>query len=122
MNTPTMSSGSGSPEAQRTFTAAARFVGVVVVAALVVLGLGLLWVNACRSGGDDALTSCSAVQRNFLAIGSPLILLAGGVGAFVRTIQIWRARGRWWIWQGAGWFLLALMLVVLMMATPAALI
>jgi hypothetical protein len=122
MNTPTMSSGSGSPEAKRIFTAAARFVGVVVVTALVVLGLGLLWVNACRSGGDDALASCSAVQRNFLAIGSPLILLAGGVAAFVRTIQIWRARGRWWIWQGAGWFLLALMLVVLMMTTLAAMI
>jgi hypothetical protein len=30
-------------------------------------------------------------------------------------------RGRWWIWQGAGWFLLVLTLVVLMMIAPVAL-
>lgn len=120
MNTPTTSSGSSSPEAKRTFTAAARFVGVVIVAALTVLGLGVLWVDACRSGGAHALARCSAVQRNFVAIGSPLILLAGSLGAFVRTIQIWRERGRWWIWHGAGWFLLTLTLVAIMMTTPAA--
>jgi hypothetical protein len=35
---------------------------------------------------------------------------------------VWRARGRWWIWQGAGWFLLMLMLVVLGMTAPVALL
>ena len=40
----------------------------------------------------------------------------------MRTIQVWRAEGRWWIWQGAGWFLLALMLVVLFMTAPQALV
>ena len=53
---------------------------------------------------------------------SPLILLLGGLGAFVRTYQVCRARGRWWIWQGAGWFLLVLMLVVVLtMTVPGAL-
>jgi hypothetical protein len=57
-----------------------------------------------------------------LAIGAPLILFLGGVGAFVCTFRVWRARGRWWIWQGAGWFLLMLMLVVLGMTAPVALL
>jgi hypothetical protein len=34
---------------------------------------------------------------------------------------VWRAGGRWWIWQGAGWFLLVLMLVELTMTAPVAL-
>lgn len=118
-----MSSGSGGPEGKKTFAAAARFTAVVVVAALLVLGLALVWVNGCKSGGDqDTLAHCGVVQRNVLAIAPPLVLLLGGAWAFVRTIQLWRASGRWWIWQGAGWFLLALMMVVLVMTVPAALL
>ena len=118
-----MSSGSGGEQRKRTVAAAARFAGVVVAVAALVLVLGLVWVNGCKSGtGDEALAHCGGVQRNVLGIGSPLILLLGGLGAFVRTYQVWRARGRWWIWQGAGWFLLVLMLVVLMMTAPVALL
>ena len=43
----------------------------------------------------------------------PAILFVGGVGAFVRTYRIWKAEGIWMPWQGAGWFLLMLMLVSL---------
>src|ERR1700694_3016719 len=122
MNTPTMSSGAAREQGKRTFAAAARFAGLVVAAALLVLTLGLVWVNGCKSGaGDQALAHCSGLQRNVVAIGSPLILLLGGIWAFVRTYLLWRARGRWWIWQGAGWFLLVLMLVVLTMTAPVAL-
>jgi hypothetical protein len=118
-----MSSGSDSAEGRRTFAGAARFAAVVVVVALVVLGLALWWVSGCKTAaGADQLANCGRLQRNTLAIGAPLILFLGGVGAFVRTIQIWRASGRWWIWQGAGWFLLALMLVVLTMTGSAALL
>ena len=118
-----MSSGSDSAEAKRTFAAAVRLTAVVVVVALIALGLGLLWVNGCKSGGGpDALAACGALQRNFLAIGAPVVLFLGGVAAFVRTIQVWRASGRWWVWQGAGWFMLALMLVVLFMTVPRALL
>jgi hypothetical protein len=117
-----MSSGSGGEHARRTFAAAIRFACLVVAFAMLVLALGLLWVNGCRSGsGEEALAHCTRVQRNLLGIGSPLILLLGGLGAFVRTYQVWRARGRWWIWQGAGWFLMVLMLVVLTMTVPVAL-
>jgi hypothetical protein len=119
MNTPT-TSGPDPVESRRTFTAAARFAAVVVVMALVVLGLALWWVHGCKSVGADPLANCGRLQRNTLAIGAPLILFLGAIGACVRTIQVWRARGRWWIWQGAGWFLLALMLVVLFLTTPTA--
>ena len=47
------------------------------------------------------------------AMGTPLVLLAGAVGAFIQTYRVWRARGTWPIWHGAGWFLLTLMLVSL---------
>lgn len=50
----------------------------------------------------------------------PLILFGGGVGAFGKTYQVWRARGTWPIWHGAGWFLFTLMLVSL--ALPGAVI
>ena len=121
MDTPTMSSGGGE-QGKRMFAVAVRFAGLVVAVAMVVLVLGLVWVNGCKSGtGDEALAHCGVVQRNVLGIGSPLILLLGGLGAFVRTYQVWRAGGRWWIWQGAGWFLLVLMLVVLTMTVPVAL-
>jgi hypothetical protein len=43
----------------------------------------------------------------------PAILLAGGIGAFVKTYRVWKEEGAWPAWQGAGWFLLTLMLVCL---------
>lgn len=55
-----------------------------------------------------------AFDRSLLsAVLVPTITFVGGVGAFVRTYQIWKAEGTWPIWQGAGWFLLALSLVCL---------
>jgi hypothetical protein len=47
------------------------------------------------------------------ALGTPIVLLVGGIAAFIKTYRIWRAGGTWPIWQGAGWFLLTLMLVSL---------
>jgi hypothetical protein len=118
MNTPMMS-GADEERGKRTFAAAARFTGLVLV--LAVLGLGLVWVSGCKSGaGDQALVHCGGFQRNAVGIGSPLILLLGGIGAFVRTYRVWRAGGRWWIWQGAGWLLLVLMLVELTMTASVA--
>ena len=43
----------------------------------------------------------------------PAILFVGGVGALVQAYRVWKAEGVWPIWQGAGWFLLCLMLVCL---------
>ncbi|MGV0743733.1 hypothetical protein [Mycolicibacterium sp. XJ870] len=55
-----------------------------------------------------------AFDRSLIAaILVPTITFVGGVGAMFRTYQVWRAQGTWPIWQGAGWFLLALSLVCL---------
>ncbi len=43
----------------------------------------------------------------------PTFLLIGGIGAFVQTYREWKAERGWAGWQGAGWFLMLLMLVTL---------
>lgn len=45
------------------------------------------------------------------AVLVPVVLFAGGVGAFIQTYRLWKVRGTWPIWQGAGWFLFALFLL-----------
>jgi len=55
-----------------------------------------------------------------LAATVPAILFLGGVGALVKAYLVWRGRGTWVIWQGAGWFLLTLMLVCLSIPWSAA--
>ncbi len=58
--------------------------------------------------------AATAVWHSLVAaILVPVILFAGGVGAFVRTYRVWRADGVWPIWQAAGWFLLLVFLVCL---------
>lgn len=93
-----------------TVLAAAAGVGFVVMAAL--------WVSTCPATGVDT-AACGAPQRTLLAIGGPLILLAGGLWAFLRTYRVWRVEGTWWGWHGAGWFLLTLMIVTVSMGVPA---
>ena len=55
-----------------------------------------------------------------LASSVPAILFVGGIGAFVKTYLVWRDGGTWPIWQGAGWFLMTLMLVCLSIPGAAA--
>lgn len=56
----------------------------------------------------------TVVYRSLIAgIMVPAILFVGGIGAFVRTYQVWRGQGVWVIWQGAGWILLLLFLLCL---------
>ena len=96
---------------------AARFSVGVVVAAVVFLVVAAVWVSTC--GGSTADTvACGTPQRTLLALGAPIILLLGGSRAFVRTYQVWRRRGTWWPWQGAGWFLMITMLLLLTMTLP----
>ncbi len=65
--------------------------------------------------------ACGLPQRTLLAFGGPLILLAAGLWAFLRTYRVWKARGTWWGWHGAGWFLFTLMaLMVSMGVAPIA--
>lgn len=45
------------------------------------------------------------------AAATPGVLFLGALGAFVKTYRDWRTGRTWPIWQGAGWFLLALTLM-----------
>jgi hypothetical protein len=80
-----------------TFRAATRYVLTVVAIAMLALAV-YVWI------GDRNIIAASTV---------PTILLVGGIGAFIKTYQVWKARGTWVMWQGAGWFLMAFMLVCL---------
>lgn len=80
-----------------TFHEAAMYVGSVVLAA----------------GAVFAVYAFTARDSVVVASLVPAILLAGGIGAFVKTYRVWKEQGAWPAWQGAGWFLLTLMLVCL---------
>ena len=56
---------------------------------------------------------CASPDRYILALAPTAILLFGGLGAFVRTYQVWREGGTWPIWHGAGWLLFIFMLLYL---------
>jgi hypothetical protein len=119
-----MSPDASNPQRDRaTYAAAVKFVAIFVAIALAILLGSMAWMSGCKTGaGEGALHNCTALQRNTLAVGPAATLLIGGVWAFVRTYLVWRTRGGWWIWQGAGWFLMMLMLLVLTMTAPLALL
>jgi anti-sigma-K factor RskA len=75
---------------------------VVYVAAVVVC-----------AGGAFALYAVGDRESVPKAIATPVVLFVGGLGALGKTYADWRAHRTWPIWQGAGWFLLALMLISL---------
>jgi hypothetical protein len=98
--------------------AAVRFALVVAVLAVGFLVTATLWVSTCDGATADT-AACGVPQRTLLAVGAPAILLIGGLRSFVRTYQTWRNHETWWAWQGAGWFLFTLMMLVLTMSMPA---
>ncbi|GBG37068.1 hypothetical protein [Mycobacterium montefiorense] len=98
--------------------AAIRFAVLATAAAVGFVVMAALWVSTCPGTGVDTV-ACGAPQRTLLAFGGPLILLAAGLWAFVRTYRVWRSEGTWWGWHGAGWFLLTLMIVTVSMGVPA---
>jgi hypothetical protein len=98
--------------------AAVRFAVLAGVAGVAFLIVAALWVSTCNGAMAVDTAACGAPQRTLLAFGAPVILLGSGVWAFLRTYRIWRGHGTWWAWQGAGWFLLMLMLLTLTMGVP----
>ena len=100
--------------------AAVRFAVLAAVAGLAFLIVAALWDSTCKGAMSSDTVACGAPQLTMLAFGAPLILLAAGIWAFVRTYLVWRDRGVWWAWQGAGWFLMILMFVTLTMGAPIA--
>lgn len=82
----------------RTFRGAATYALSVAAVALLIMGAFFLWGSPEEGGAG-------AVLITFVPAG---VLLLGGIGAFVQTYRVWREGGTWVLWQGAGWFLLAL--------------
>jgi hypothetical protein len=78
-----------------TFRAARNYVGLVVIAAAAAFVATVVW------------------RSPITGIMVPAILFLGGIGGLVRTYQVWRVEGSWWIWQAAGWLLLLLTLFFL---------
>jgi hypothetical protein len=97
---------------------AVRFSVGVAVAAVLFLAVAAVWVGTCGGSTFDTV-ACGAPRLTLLALGAPLILLAGGLRAFLKTYQIWRQQGISWPWQGAGWFLMAAMLLMLAKSVPS---
>lgn len=95
--------------------AAIRFAGVTTVLGVAFVLLAAWWTGSCDPAAETV--ACGRPYRTVLALGAPAIFATGGVRAFLRTYRVWRARGTWWGWQGAGWFLLSLMLVIMLMST-----
>jgi hypothetical protein len=65
---------------------AVRFGLVVAVLAVAFLATAAVWVSTCDGATVDT-AACGVPQRALLALGAPVILLIGGLRAFVRTYQ-----------------------------------
>ena len=96
---------------------AIRFAVVATLAGIGFVIMAALWVSTCPGVNVDT-AACGAPERTMLAFGGPVILFAAGLWAFLRTYRVWRDEGTWWGWQGAGWFLLTLMVVTVSMGVP----
>ncbi|MGU3500165.1 hypothetical protein [Mycobacterium sp. C31M] len=96
---------------------AARFALIAGVLGVAFLVLAAVLVRSCDEAVVDT-AACGRPERLVLALGAPILLFVAGVRAFVRTYRLWQVRQTWWAWQGAGWFLMLLMLVVLTMGLP----
>ncbi|OBB74648.1 MULTISPECIES: hypothetical protein [unclassified Mycobacterium] len=97
---------------------AVRFaIGIGATGAIFLLG-AMVWVSTCQGATADTL-ACGAPQRTLLALAAPTVLLLGGARAFFRAYQNWRKGEMSTAWQGAGWFLVTSMLLVLTTSMPA---
>lgn len=74
-----------------------------------------LYVVAVVVLGAIACAIFLAVDRGNMILASlvPGVFLLGGIGALITAYRTYRRGGTWPMWQGAAWFLFALMLVSL---------
>lgn len=61
----------------------------------------------------------SGILQTILVVATPIVVLVGAIACLWRTYRTWQRKGRWQIWQGASWFLLATFIVTLMATAPA---
>ena len=96
--------------------AALRFTRAAVLAGLAVLLVAGVWARGC--GPTIETAACGLPYRSVLALATPVLFAGAGLRAFWRTYRVWQARGTWWGWQGAGWFLLSLMVLAVIVVAP----
>ncbi|MFI9407806.1 hypothetical protein [Nocardia sp. NPDC052316] len=97
----------------KTYRRAATYVLMVNAAAALAFAVAAIW-TANRSACADADTLlCDTGAKTAMLLIPTVILLLGGVGAFIQTYREWRRGRPWPIWQGAGWFLFMVMMVYL---------
>ncbi|MFF0496912.1 hypothetical protein ACFYU5_10945 [Nocardia aobensis] len=101
------------------FRRAVRYVVGVLVVAAIVAGVALGWAASREQCADADHVACDTASRLAVGLVPGIVLLLGGIGAFVITVRQWRGGRPWPVWQGAGWFLFAVMVVYLAMAMAA---
>ncbi|MFD6198822.1 hypothetical protein ACFWE3_19180 [Mycobacteriaceae bacterium NPDC060252] len=79
-----------------------------MVTAGITLVTSVMWIGQCSISLDVDEALCGRHGTALITLAAPIILLIGGIVAFVQTYRTWRRQESWWIWQGAGWFLLLL--------------
>nr|WP_280305053.1 hypothetical protein [Nocardia neocaledoniensis] len=79
-----------------------------------------IWAGGRSACADAPTTLCDGPAKAAVLLAPAVILLLGGLGAFVRTYLAWRRGQSWPLWQGAGWFLFLLMTVYLGVGAGAA--
>ena len=95
------------------FRRAVRYVLGVLAVTAVYIAVAASWAGRRETCADAETTLCDSTAGLVVVLVPAVLLLLGGIGAFVRTYQVWREGGSWPIWQGAGWFLFVLMTVFL---------
>lgn len=91
--------------------------GVCVIGFSAIVFAAVNFWAATRKNCAGAQTHvCDTPAQAAMMIGPSLVLLAGGIGAFVHTYQRYRDGRSWRVWQGAGWFLFILMTAYLMIS------
>lgn len=97
----------------QTFRRVAIYVAVVLAVGAVVFVITAIW-TAQRAACLNAETMlCDTPAKTAVLVGPTVVLMLGGIGAFIQTYREWRRNKSWPIWQGAGWFLFTMMMVYL---------
>lgn len=87
----------------------------IAVGALVFYVLASTWVSTCTGSIADA-AGCGAPQRAMLMLGTPAILLAGGLWSLMRGFRLSRDQTAWFV---TGSVLLGLMVLSVVISLPS---
>lgn len=92
----------------------ALYTGVIIFLALLVT---IVFAPLSATSGDSCtggeVSNCMSVERYILIFVPSLLLLVGGVVAFVKSYSVWRGGGPWKVWHASGWVLFVMMMVFL---------